>query len=123
MNDFEIFTSLTSLYFAAASFSETARRLNKSQLAGAFLLCDHPQFGPPMRACLHDALTIENASPIKRLYCDKFRTQLPPFEIIGISDKSRRNWFPVRAQDLFANAAKLGATHDEIAALLQRCGF
>ena len=49
--DFPLFSSVVMLYFAAASYSETVRRLNRPQLAGSFLLCDDPVFGP---ACLQD---------------------------------------------------------------------
>jgi tetracycline 7-halogenase / FADH2 O2-dependent halogenase len=42
MNNFPVFVALTLLYFAAASFSETARRLGKPHLAKSFLLCDDP---------------------------------------------------------------------------------
>ena len=48
--DFPLFTALSLLYFAAASFTETARRLGRPHLAGAFLLSDHPWFGPRARA-------------------------------------------------------------------------
>ena len=34
MGDFEVFKSLSLLYFAAASFSETVRRLDQPELAG-----------------------------------------------------------------------------------------
>jgi len=34
MKDFPLFTSLSLLYFAAASFTETARRLGRPELAG-----------------------------------------------------------------------------------------
>jgi FADH2 O2-dependent halogenase len=45
MGNFPVFVSLSLLYFAAASFSETARRLGKPHLAQSFLLHDHPDFG------------------------------------------------------------------------------
>ncbi len=122
LNDFEVFSALTMLYFAAASFSETARRLNKSHLSGAFLLCDHPQFGPQMRACLTNAMPIGNASD-KAVLLKQIAEIIKPFDVVGIGAKNRRNWYPVRAQDLFDARAKVGATHNEIAALLQRCGF
>ena len=54
MRDFEVFAALSLLYFAAASFSETARRLGRPELASSFLLQDHPHFGPELRACCHE---------------------------------------------------------------------
>jgi FADH2 O2-dependent halogenase len=44
MANFPLFVSLSLLYFAAASFSETARRLGRPHLASSFLLHDHPAF-------------------------------------------------------------------------------
>ena len=49
MGDFELFAALTQVYFAAVSFSETAHRLGKPELAESFLLCEHPEFGPATR--------------------------------------------------------------------------
>ena len=45
MHDFEVFRTLTLLYFAAASFSEAARRLGRSELAPGFLLHKDAHFG------------------------------------------------------------------------------
>ena len=45
MHDFPVFSALSLLYFTAVSYAETARRLGKPQLAGAFLMHDHPVFG------------------------------------------------------------------------------
>ena len=43
MDRFPAFASLSMLYFAAASFSESARRLGKAHLAPSFLLHDDPR--------------------------------------------------------------------------------
>ncbi len=48
---------------------------------------------------------------------------IEPFNIAGLGRAERRNWYPVEAQDLFDSAGKLQATHAEIEAMLQRCGF
>ena len=45
MDDPPLFKRLSLLYFAAASFSEAARRLGRPELAPGFLLCAHPAFG------------------------------------------------------------------------------
>ena len=55
MDSFPAFASLSMLYFAAASFSEAARRLSKPLLAPSFLLNDDPHFGPAMRRCCERA--------------------------------------------------------------------
>ena len=51
MDDPPLFKRLSLLYFAAASFSEAARRLGRPELAPGFLLCAHPAFGPELAAC------------------------------------------------------------------------
>ena len=50
------------------------------------------------------------------------RQATEPFDVIGLWDASRRNWFPVLAEDLLAGAHKLGATRAEIRDLLRRSG-
>ncbi len=49
MKNFSVFVALSMLYFAAASFSETARRLKKPHLASSFLLHNDSAFGPVCR--------------------------------------------------------------------------
>ena len=51
MNNFPVFVALSLLYFAAASYSEAARRLGKPHLASSFLLCEHPVFGMAVLDC------------------------------------------------------------------------
>ena len=51
MDDPALFKRLSLLYFAAASFSETVRRLGRPELAPGFLLSAHPAFGPELAAC------------------------------------------------------------------------
>ncbi|HEY6401863.1 MAG TPA: hypothetical protein VI479_10670 [Blastocatellia bacterium] len=48
---------------------------------------------------------------------------IDPFDVVGLSDRSRRNWYPVKTEDLFGAAGKLGASHMEIEKLLSRSGF
>ena len=48
---------------------------------------------------------------------------IEPFDIAGLGDDARRDWYPVLADDLIAGRDKLGATRAEIDMLLERCGF
>jgi FADH2 O2-dependent halogenase len=54
---------------------------------------------------------------------DRIDQAIEPFDVAGIVDRSRRDWYPALAEDLIANAPKLHATPDEVDALLERCGF
>lgn len=122
MHDFEVFTALSLLYFAAASFSETARRLNKSHLAPSFLLHDHAIFGPACRQLLDRAQNLQTKQESTRLIED-ILCAIEPIDIAGLCNRERRNWYPVDAEDLIKSAHKVEATHDEIAHLLKGCGF
>ncbi|HSM78339.1 MAG TPA: NAD(P)/FAD-dependent oxidoreductase [Bryobacteraceae bacterium] len=116
MGNFPAFVSLSLLYFAAVSYSETARRLGKPHLASSFLLCDSP-FGAGCADLLRRAQT-----PMDNLEDEVLRL-IDPINVAGLGDPGRRNWYPVDAEDLFRSAAKVEATPDEIADLLRRCGF
>jgi hypothetical protein len=48
---------------------------------------------------------------------------IEPFNVAGLGNPARRNWYPVDPDDLLQSAAKLDATEREVSALLQRCGF
>ena len=117
MANFPLFVSLSLLYFAAASFAETARRLGKPELASSFLLCDHPAF--KMRELVARARSKEG---IQTLGDDILRA-IEPFNVAGLGEQRRRNWYPVDAEDLLRAAPKLGARREEIERLLVRCGF
>jgi len=122
MNNFRIFVSLSLLYFAAVSYSEAARRLGKSHLASSFLLREHYSFGPACRRLLERAgqpLSDEES----RALSDDVLGAIEPFNITGLGEPRRRNWYPVDPDDLLRSASKLHATESEIIALLQRCGF
>lgn len=122
MTDVGLFKRLTRLYFAAASFAETARRLHRHALAPGFLLCDHPTFGPDARAITSIALE----RPTGRARADLFELidrAVEPHDLAGLGDDSRRDWHPMLAKDLVAGRHKLSANAEEIDALLARCGF
>ncbi len=122
MNDFDLFKRLSRLYFAAASFSETARRLGNHELAPGFLLCDHSTFGPRSRAIAGRAMLGPTDRARANLLGEIDRT-VEPFDVAGLGDDSRCDWYPVLAEDLIAGRQKLGATRAQIDVLLERCGF
>lgn len=122
MGDFELFKRLGILYFAAASFSETARRLGHPERAPGFLLCGHDVFGPESAACAEAALGRPHGEARRRLL-ERIERTIAPFDVAGLRDRSRRDWYPVRAEDLLAGAPLLGASEGEIEQLLVRSGF
>ena len=122
MNNFPAFINLSLLYFAAASFSETARRVGKPHLASSFLLHEHPTFGPECAALLARAQNIRTLEESVSLSEDVLRS-IEPFNIAGLGRKDRRNWYPVEATDLLEGHAKVDSSREDIVQLLQRCGF
>ncbi|BCM91680.1 hypothetical protein IAD21_03555 [Abditibacteriota bacterium] len=122
MDDFALFKSLTLLYFAAASFSETVRRLDKPELAGGFLLHNNPRFGEQSRACFARARTRLNAQQRQELMA-QIQHIVEPFDVAGLTNGERNNWYPVLAEDLFAAKDKVGASRAELELLLKRGGF
>lgn len=122
MGDFGLFKRLSRLYFAAASFSEAARRLRRPELSPGFLLCDHPVFGPSVRA-IAEVATLRPADRARANLFDQIDRTIAPFDVAGLGDDARRDWYPVLAADLVAARRKLRATEAEIGQLVERCGF
>jgi FADH2 O2-dependent halogenase len=122
MNNFPLFVSLSLLYFATASFAETARRLNKPHLAGSFLLHEHPAFNGKLDELLTRARVTHDKAGTDRLARDILRA-IEPFNVAGLGNPERRNWYPVEAEDLLGAAPKMESTREDLTRLLDRCGF
>jgi FADH2 O2-dependent halogenase len=117
-----LFKRLSLLYFAAASFSEAARRLGRPELAPGFLLNAHPVFGPDLAACT--ALVEGARNGADRIALEhRIDRAIEPFDTAGFLDRSRRDWYPVLPADLLASSSKLHATAGEITAMLERTGM
>lgn len=122
MNNFTAFTAISLLYFASASFSETALRLNKQHLARSFLLYDHPSFGPACNELLERSHYLSTPNEIGRFVEDVLNA-IEPIDVAGLCSRERRNWYPVDADDIIRSAHKVEAAPDEIFRLLTRSGF
>jgi FADH2 O2-dependent halogenase len=122
MTDPDLFRQLSLLYFAAASYSEAARRLGRPKLAPGFLLHAHPRFGLELAACAGLASSRPTGEARVALV-DRIAHAIDPVDVAGLHDASRRHWYPALSSDLLTNASKLDATVDEIHALLVRCGL
>ena len=123
LGEFATFAALSLVYFAAASFTESARRLGRPELAGsAFLAGAHPTFGPRSRACF--ARAMRPLSPVERSeLIREIHETVAPLDVAGLTDRSRRNWYGAHAADLVGSSDKLGVERAEIHRLLERCGF
>ena len=72
-----------------------------------------------MRAQENGGLTAE----VRGELIDDIFGAIEPVDVAGLSDRSRRNWYPVDARDLLNAAGKLGVREFDIKRLLARCGF
>jgi len=122
LGNFPVFSAVSLLYFAAASYAETARRLGRPQLASSFLLHDHPHFGSECKRALERASAVRSQRASEAVIEEIFRV-IEPVDVAGLGNRARRGWYPVDAEDLLRAAHKLGATRDEILQMLERCGF
>ncbi|HJN82767.1 MAG TPA: hypothetical protein QF478_08300, partial [Verrucomicrobiota bacterium] len=91
-------------------------RLAKPELADSFLLCDHLEFGPASREIFESAVRLSCRDEL----LPRIREIIEPFNVAGLADPAKRNWYPVVADDLFAASAKLGSSADEIREMLLR---
>ena len=123
MDDPALFKRLSLLYFAAASFSETVRRLGRPERAPGFLLHAHPTFGAELVGCASQVAAARRSPPARAALEARIDAAVEPFDAAGLLDRRRRDWYPVLADDLLAAAGKLSATPDEVSRLLERCGL
>jgi FADH2 O2-dependent halogenase len=122
MGNFKAFKAISLLYFAAASYSETARRLNKPELASAFLLLDRPEFAKVCESLLQRANTVKAGAESDLLIADILEA-IGPFDVAGLGKSTTRSWYPVVAEDLLSSAAKVGVTRFEVDEMLSKSGF
>lgn len=122
MKNFPVFIALAKLYFAAATFSETARRLGKPALADSFLLSRNAVFGPAFIELCDRARRPHSSTQSRDLIGDILKA-IEPFNIAGLGNSERRNWYPVDVSDMVSGASKVHSSPTEIKELLDRCGF
>lgn len=121
-NDFELFAAISMLYFAAASYSESAIRLSRPDLSASFLLDEDPVMGQKLRSCYEKALSIKSETQRKELI-DEIYEAVKMIDVAGLSDRHKKNWYPVDADDMLENAAKLKCSRQFIQNYLIHSGF
>lgn len=122
LGNFPVFSAVSLVYFAAASYAETARRLGRPELASSFLLHDRPVFGAECARVLERARAVRSDRDSAAVI-EEIRRVIGPVDVAGLSDRTRRNWYPVNAADLLSAAHKVDASRDEVLQMLERCGF
>ncbi len=122
MGDFPFFQLISLLYFAAASYSETARRLGKPELADSFLLSADVSFAPDFNSILDRAEPYLDESEKLQLSSEIYRL-VERYDVAGLCKRPIDNSYPVKAEDLLSAAHKFGASQSQIEQLLDRSGF
>ena len=117
---FEQFAAYSMFYFAAASFSEMARRLGPlptaatgaSGVEGRFLCAHDGAFRSAMER-LSPAIT-----PHHETYASDVARAVEPMNIAGLCDPRKQNWYGVDLEDAVRSAHKLGVTQADLRARL-----
>lgn len=115
--DFSVFADLSMLYFVAASYAEMARRLGRPDLATEFLLQNQPMF---RRAFRRHCQAARRRSPSS---FPAIAADLEPFNIAGLCDPAKRNWYDIDLTDVVRGADKLGRTPEQVRAFFARMGW
>ena len=116
MHSFPLFSALSMFYFAAASYSEMARRFDRAHLAPGFLAAGHKEFRAGLTHCLSllpDANSAPSAQEIDR-FVAAVVGHCACLNIAGLCDPSKRNWYGVDLKDVVDGAELLGMTPEQV---------
>lgn len=115
---FENFTAYSMFYFAAASFSEMARRFDRARLVTRFLAADRSDFAPAMRefgaVLRRNRIGIDSSAFARRI-----AESIHSLNIAGLCRPAKRNWYGVDLNDVITAAANLGMTPEEVSEALE----
>jgi transcriptional regulator with GAF, ATPase, and Fis domain len=109
---FELFTSLSMVYFAASGYCEMARRLGRDHLAQSFLAVDRPAFANGAGG-LSRTLRRDNRLD-SGVFAAQVKQKIDSLNVAGLCDRRKRNWYDVDLDDVIAGAGKLEITSDEM---------
>jgi len=108
--EFPMFASYSMFYFAAASFSEMARRLDSPRTPRGFLCGDSDRFTSALRR-LWPAV---GAGIAHDRYASEVATAIDDWNVAGLCDSDKRNWYGVDLDDTIRGAEKLGLTRKQV---------
>ncbi len=118
---FDLFTSLSMMYFAAASYCEMARRMGRNHLAQHFLALDHSDFADA--AGRFSQTLRQNHCLDSALFAAQVRQKIDRLNVAGLCDQRKRNWYGVDLEDTINCAEKLEVTSDEMRRFLQTASW
>lgn len=111
---FETFAAYSMFYFAAASASELARRLDAPHRPRRFLCADHPAFGAATTRLA------PGAGGVGPDYGQEVAAAIECLNIAGLADPAKRNWYPVDLQDAVRGASKLALSPEAVRRSLEQ---
>jgi len=109
---FEYFAAYSMFYFAAASFSEMARRLGAPHAPRGFFCGDSHRFTCAMERLSPAAVVDADVDS----YSGEVAGAVDDWNIAGLCEPAKRNWYGIDIEDTVAGAAKLGLTAEQVRA-------
>ena len=109
---FEDFTAWSMCYFAAASFSEMSRRLHGDSWSRGFLFAGDDRFANAMRR-------LAPSPSGARLDAACIASVIEPFNVAGLADAHKRNWYGIDVEETVAAAERLAATPAQVRRIMQ----
>jgi FADH2 O2-dependent halogenase len=107
---FPMFTAYSMFYFAAASYSEMARRLNAPRMPRGFLCGDSDAFTGAM-----DRLSPAATSSVDfDRYERDVASSVADWNIAGLCSSGKKNWYAIDLEDTIRGAEKLGLTCEQV---------
>jgi FADH2 O2-dependent halogenase len=117
---FPVFAAFSMFYFAAASYSEMARRLDRRRLVTRFLAADMADFRAGMHRCI-EAMPIVMADPTPdklRYFEELVEKSIDCLNVAGLAEPGKRNWYGVDLEDVVRNAHKLELTPEAVSSII-----
>jgi FADH2 O2-dependent halogenase len=116
--NFENFTAYSMFYFAAASYSEMARRFDRAHLATRFLATDSSDFATALRE-FGSVLRRNHEDIDSSAFAQQIAGSINGLNIAGLCNPEKHNWYGVDLNDVITGAAKLGMTPEHVSEVLK----
>src|SRR5262249_14314096 len=118
---FELFTSLSMTYFAAASYCEMARRLGRNHLAQRFLAVGRPTFATATGDLSRTLRQNGGFDSIR--FATQVKQTIDCLNVAGLCDQRKQNWYDVDLEDVLRRAEKLEISSEEMQSFLQTASW
>lgn len=115
LSRFDRFATLSQFYFAAASYAEMARRLDRRHLSPRFLAADDAQFRAGVDWC---GRHFGDHSCSREAFGKAVSHAIESRNIAGLQDPTKQNWYGVDLEDVVRGAGKLGLTPEAVRAAI-----